>query len=395
MARGFVRLTRPAIRRLSPGEAITENGITAQRTKDGDVHYSVNVMVDGRRIHRVIGRESDGVTRTQAEEFICKARTEAREGRLQLPKGRKTRLSFSSACVGYLVRMEETDGKNLKAKRRHLDKRLGPYFGNLRLVDITTPAVERYARNRQREGASNATINRELATLSHLLRKAQELGWIESQLCRIFRLKESEGRIIALTDDQCRALMQAAIVDAEPDCWLFVAFGLNTAMRHSEILRARFEDADLENLRLHIPRAKSGAREQPITVELADILRNEMIMRDTSCGWIFPSPRPSTSASGHRDRMSKPFRRAVVAANLDPETVTPHVMRHTAITRLVKAGIDLPTIQRISGHKTLKMVQRYTHIHGDHIDRAISVIGISALEPLKNDSTARLHRNYT
>ncbi len=34
-------------------------------------------------------------------------------------------------------------------------------------------------------------------------------------------------------------------------------------------------------------------------------------------------------------------------------------MRHTAITRLVKAGVDLPTIQRISGHKTLAMVLRY------------------------------------
>jgi hypothetical protein len=36
-----------------------------------------NVMADGQRIHRVIGRESDGTTRTQAEDFIEKARTEA------------------------------------------------------------------------------------------------------------------------------------------------------------------------------------------------------------------------------------------------------------------------------------------------------------------------------
>jgi hypothetical protein len=46
-------------------------------------------MVDGQRIHRVIGRESDGTTRTQAEDFIEKVRTEARHGRLNLPKGRK------------------------------------------------------------------------------------------------------------------------------------------------------------------------------------------------------------------------------------------------------------------------------------------------------------------
>ena len=50
-------------------------------------------------------------------------------------------------------------------------------------------------------------------------------------------------------------------------------------------------------------------------------------------------------------------------------------MRHTAITDLVQSGVDLPTIQRISGHKTLAMVLRYTHVHGSHIDRVVKAIG--------------------
>jgi site-specific recombinase XerD len=50
--------------------------------------------------------------------------------------------------------------------------------------------------------------------------------------------------------------------------------------------------------------------------------------------------------------MDRPFEDAVIRAGLDPVLITPHVMRHTAITKLVKAGVDLPTIQRISGHKT-------------------------------------------
>lgn len=73
--------------------------------------------------------------------------------------------------------------------------------------------------------------------------------------------------------------------------------------------------------------------------------------------------------------MEKPFRNAVVRAGLDPKIVTPHVLRHTAITKLDQAGIDLPTIQQISGHKTLAMVLRYTHVHGTHIDKAIAALG--------------------
>ncbi len=98
----FTRLNRPNIRALGIGENITEQGITAERMSDGDIRYSVNIMVDGERIHRVIGRESDGTTRSQAETFIEKARTEAREGRLALPKGRKSPLTFSKSAKLYL-----------------------------------------------------------------------------------------------------------------------------------------------------------------------------------------------------------------------------------------------------------------------------------------------------
>ena len=50
-------------------------------------------------------------------------------------------------------------------------------------------------------------------------------------------------------------------------------------------------------------------------------------------------------------------------------------MRHTAITKLVQAGVDVPTIQRISGHKTAAMVLRYVHVHGQHIDEGIAALG--------------------
>jgi integrase len=166
-------------------------------------------------------------------------------------------------------------------------------------------------------------------------------------------------------------------------------------MRHSEILSARFDQLDLDHNRLYIPEAKAGQREQAITPELAKMLRREQEMADDPEGWIFPTQRPKLSPSGHRTRMDRSFRRSVVRAGLDPALVTPHVMRHTAITNLVKAGVDLPTIQKISGHKTLAMVLRYTHVHGPHIDRAVRAIGRGLPEPSGNESadtvTPKLH----
>jgi integrase len=264
----------------------------------------------------------------------------------------------------------------------------------MRFDAITAFTIERYKKRRIDDGTAPATVNRELATLSHLFNKAVEWRWLDHVPARPKKLAESAGRIIALTDDECDALMTAAVASADPDLWLFVAFGLNTAMRHSEIMAARWDQLDIVNRRLFIPTAKAGEREQPITPELAELLAHERGMRDDREGWIFPSPH-SDSAAGHRARMDRPFREAAKAAGLDADAITPHVMRHTAITALVQAGVDLPTVQRISGHKTLAMVLRYTHVHGRHIDDAIRAIGRTLPKQpengTKNPITPKLH----
>jgi integrase len=188
--------------------------------------------------------------------------------------------------------------------------------------------------------------------------------------------KEREVRksIVILDETQCTALLKAAMKDQDGRLWLFVMFGLGTAMRHREILGVRYDQIDFTNHRIFIPQAKAGEREQPITPALAEALKRQRAMEEDQKGWVFPTEIPGQSKAGHRTNMARPFARAVVRAGLDPDKVTPHTMRHTAITRLVKAGVDLPTIQRISGHKTLSMVLRYTHVHGSHIDAAISAL---------------------
>ena len=131
MSRRFAKLGREAVKRLKAGEKITEAGITAERASDGAVRWSVNVMVSGRRVHRVIGRDTDGVSRSDCETFIERARTEERDGRLQLPSGRKTWLSFAQLADRYLDRMESGGGRNLTVKRRHIEQQLKPAFGAL------------------------------------------------------------------------------------------------------------------------------------------------------------------------------------------------------------------------------------------------------------------------
>lgn len=293
----FRRLTRAAIKQLQPGESLRENGIIAECTANRDIRYFVNAMVDGRRIHRAIGFASANVTLTQCEEFWEKARSDARAGRLSLPKGRKLALTVAAAAPQYLERLIQSDGKNLKVKRRHLcvKSHLTKFFGAQRLDQITEFAIDRYKKARKAEGAAAATI-----------------------------------------------------------------------------LASRFDQINFVQLRQFIPKAKGGRRTQPLTAELVRILEHERTMRENWQGWIFPSPH-ADSSSGHLATMNRPFNDAVKRAGLRGK-LTPHTMRHTAITKLIKAGVDLPTVPKISGHKVLAMVLRYAHVHDTHIDKAMTAL---------------------
>lgn len=393
MAKTFNKLTRPIMRKLAANTSVSEHGITFKREGSGDGLFSVNVMVDGRRIHRVVGRESDGTTRTQAEDYIAKLRTDARHDRLNLPKGRKISLTFREAVPAYLARLSTEGGKDLKMKASRFRLHLVPYFSERPISKITSSDVDQYKQLRLQEcslrggdrvsakaklnGAAprdNAcksapgTINRELAALSHLLNKAVEWGWLDRRGPKIARLPEGKGRITYLTVEQTKRLVECAKASDSRHLYPYVVVALETSMRTMEILSIRKENINLEQRLIYVPNAKAGPREQPITAYLAEFLAKHMAGTPHRQPWLFPSP---SSRSGHAVDIREPFIKAVIAAGLDQREVLRHTLRHTTISHLVQAGVDLSTIKRISGHKTMAMVERYAHMNDEHVNAAM------------------------
>lgn len=253
-------------------------------------------------------------------------------------------------------------------KRRRLTLHLVPFFGDTPLAKISSFDVERYKKSRVSTGTQVGTVNRDLAVLSHLFTKGLEWGWLEKRPANIKRYTEERGRITYLTVEQIQCLIEAAKQDQNPQIYPFIVIGLETSMRRTEILSIRREHVDIQRRTIYIPHAKAGAREQPITAPLATFLAAYLDALPEGTPWLFPS---LASSSGHTVDIREPFRRIVTAIGLNPREVVPHTLRHTAITHLVQAGVDLPTVKRISGHKTLSMVERYAHQNGAHIHAAM------------------------
>jgi site-specific recombinase XerD len=104
-----------------------------------------------------------------------------------------------------------------------------------------------------------------------------------------------------------------------------------------------------------------------MTQDLAVFLKAVLSTLPEETPWLFPAQGSRRSRVGHTVDINTAFRRAVLNAGLNPAEVVRHTLRHTAITHLVQAGVDLPAVKRISGHKTLIMVERYSHQNGAHI----------------------------
>ena len=118
-----------------------------------------------------------------------------------------------------------------------------------------------------------------------------------------------------------------------------------------------------------IDRLEPLERDQPLPQWLVDILLKERESAADPDGWIFPSARTKT---GHIEQMNGAFTRCVEVAGLDPSKVSPHTMRHTALTRFAAVTHGDPaTVKRYSGHLSLQALMRYIHPSDEHVDSAL------------------------
>lgn len=352
----FRKLTRPATRALKPNQSISEQGITYTRTANGDGRWSVNVMVARRRHHQVVGLESEGYTRTQAEHVVAalKAAKRSASHGVQGSKGNASQ-TVAQAADDYLDYLLRHDGKDIDTKTRRFRDHIKPHLGRRPVARLTDDDWLAYVATRKGEGASAGTINRERSALLHMLNTMRRRK-ILAAAPLLARQREPQGKLVYLTPEESQRLLLAAQEDLSPLAHRFVMVTLYTGLRHSAALNLRAGDVDVQRRILWIGKDKAGRREQPMPQVLAEYLA-QVIEGLQADDFLFPSAR---AGSGRAYQMNAVFARCVRAAGITKH-VTPHTMRHTAATNAAHAGLDAATIQAMGGWKTRAMAERYTH----------------------------------
>lgn len=161
--------------------------------------------------------------------------------------------------------VSETTHKKSHTKDLGYLKWLDKHFGDHGLCDITRDRIDRITQLRKADGVSNATVNRMLAVLRSILRRAAyEWEWIE-RAPRVRLLPEPKLRVRYLTQEQAVALLR----ELPPHVAAMMRFALLTGLRRGNVSDLQWSQIDLESRKLwiHAEQAKGGkAIAVPLTV---------------------------------------------------------------------------------------------------------------------------------
>ena len=324
----------------------------------------LDCRINGTRYQFPLGK---GVSRSVAAELAQVKRTAILRGEVGIGRKKKD-ITFEAAAELFLNWAKE-------GKRPHTQKcysscieNLKESFSGKKLSQIHPFLIEKYKAKWIKEGVT-VSVNRELSVLKNLFFRARDWGKYEGDnpVSRVKMVKESKGRVRFLEPEEEQRLLAHT---SEPLRSLLLT-GIYSGVRvKSEALTLRKADVDLERglLTVRDAFAKNGeSRSIPINKErLWGALKAQMARSNSE--WVFTLKDNVTRY--------KSFRTAFETAcqNAKLTDVTPHVLRHTFASRLAMAGVDLRTIQELGGWKSLKVVERYSHLSPGHKAEAVEKI---------------------
>ena len=308
-------------------------------------------------------REKIGPSKNLANEVLRKRLAEVAEGKF-FPERRKATPEFREFVEKYW----KLDGSRLKARGlRGVLERFKDAFGGKRLAEISSAEVQGYY-NETENRTTVATANRQANFLSAIFSRAKEWGDLsgDNPVKKVRRGREENRRLRFLSEDEIVSLLSASSLRLRP----VIVCALLTGMRRGEILNLYWENVSIEHATIYILQSKSGKlRELPIARTLRDVL---IALGPKTTGPVFEIPEIT---------MRVHFQKALMTAEI--LNFRFHDLRHTFASHFIMKTGDLPALQKLLGHSTPEMTQRYAHLAKSHLVSEIALLD-SAMKIEKN-----------
>ncbi len=238
-----------------------------------------------------------------------------------------------------------------------------------------------YLERRQRENVTDGTIIRETSVLRAALAWARREGWIDAE-----PYIEMPPRPPARDRWLTQAEMGKLFAECKtPHLRLFVTLAYHTAARRGAILDLTWDRVDLERRLIHYQRpGRRQTKKRRVTIPI-----NAPALVELQAAHNVAVTDHVVEFRGNPVRTIRTaFDKACIRAGI--EDCSPHVLRHTAATHLVMAGVPIDEIARMLGD-TVAMVERVYGKHSpDYLRRAADALGANFVSEPKNQKRPRI-----
>lgn len=315
------------------------------------------------------------------------------------------RMMFEQAMDRYLAEVVPTKKPSTQETDSYCAKPLRAYFGKYSLAAVSPELVASYRdarlatpitrlnrktgeitpvldpRTSKPRRLSANTVRLELALLGHMFNTAIKewgTGLVRNPVSSIRKPSPGEGRDRRLSAGEETRLREAIASYSNPMLgWIFT-IAIETGMRSGEIAGLKIRQVDTDR---RIVRLDSTKNDSPRTVPLSIKATEAFVAalanptRPDGCELVFfGEPRRQDKTGQDRERKDDergPYTFAKawrgIKTSLGLSDLRFHDLRHEAVSRLVEAGFSDQEVSAISGHKSMQMLKRYTHLRAEDL----------------------------
>jgi len=331
--------------------------------QNGSTVWWMNYSFRGRQV-----RKSTGTTNKKvAESIYFKVKTTIAEGKyLENTQGKNKFLSelFSR----YLEEVTPNKNPITQSDEKRFAKNFLIFFGDRKLIEITSDQVSQYVVQRKKVVASG-TINRELAFLSATFNKALKIwNWCQHNPVSGIKREKENKRVKYFSDHEFSEIFRRLPGWVQP----IVLLGKNTGLRLSNLTHLKWSDVNLKKKLIALDAEKvknSYSLGIPLNKQAFEVLKGQSKQRKLHISYVFPNQKgsPYTKWGVYRA-----FKKACINAGYPDYRF--HDLRHDFCSKLVQAGVDIYTVKELAGHKDVATTQRYAHLNPKRLKQGVSVL---------------------
>ena len=299
--------------------------------------------------------------------------TDIAQQRQQLRTAPTVQQFFTNSYLPYVKSYKRSWTTDDSAFRNHVL----PVIGALHMDEVSAQHVSMVMTTVTNNALADGTYNNILISMRYMFNLAlrwRTTGMTTNPTAEQKLLKLSNHRERFLTAKETQLLLDSVNASSNRMLRYIVPMLLLTGARKQEVITARWRDMDMERSFWRIPVTKSG-RERHVPLSAAALQLLERVPRRKGSEWVFANPKTLKPYTN----IFTAWNTARTAAGL--ADVRMHDLRHSFASFLVNAGCSLYEVQKILGHASIAMTQRYSHLSQDSLLRAAEHAGSYVISP--------------